>query len=536
MKSTLIISGIDGELKGKEWKFTENDQIFIGRDPKSAILVPEHERKVSRKNSWMEIRLPNVYISDYQSLNGTYVNGTLIGRAKMSDREPGRLQPGEMVELSDQDIIGVGDHGKTEIFRISIIQEEEPEDDWEEPVTRVIVPDAPEEEEDEAVADEAAEEEIRKSPEETESFPFSVNGYQEAMELLKKMMQEDMSDPFVPVDGAMPGQENKSPDRIEDRVPAEDKKEKKEKKDKAVGEKIDFTLDWIKRKAFGEGGFGTVALYHCDTLNMDCVVKTLHQKCLVSKKMKARFQREAMLGTQLIHKNIVRTYDFESIPAENTYRILMEYCKGGNVGDLVKKNGGRLELKKATAIILDVLDALDYVHNVEVETVVKGKEKIRTRGVVHRDIKPGNILLTDHSERAQIKLCDFGLAKAFDASGLAKLSDTTDHLGSPFYVPRKQLMHFCYAKPDVDVFSTAATYYYLLTGTHIRDFVENGKPKLYQVMDNDCVPIRERNPMIPMPLARVIDRVLAEDEETDETKVTTARQFSDRIKEALNMN
>ncbi|MGH1394072.1 MAG: protein kinase domain-containing protein [Trichormus sp.] len=129
------------------------------------------------------------------------------------------------------------------------------------------------------------------------------------------------------------------------------------------------------------------------------------------------------------------------------------------------------------------------------------------RGLVHRDLKPGNILLNYIDGKITAKIGDYGLAKAFDLAGLSGQTLTGSKAGTPAFIPRQQLLNFKYVQPEVDVWATAASLYNMLTGEFPRNFT--GDPFL-AVLQNDPVPILQRNASIPKNLAKVIDLGLVE--------------------------
>ena len=131
------------------------------------------------------------------------------------------------------------------------------------------------------------------------------------------------------------------------------------------------------------------------------------------------------------------------------------------------------------------------------------------RGLIHRDLKPGNIFLANVGGKQVAKIGDYGLAKAFNQAGLAGLSSLTlsgNAVGTPYFMPRQQVLDYKYAQPEVDVWAVAACLYVMITGYSPRNFV--GLDPFRAVLDNDVVPIRDRTSSIPQPLATVIDRAL----------------------------
>ena len=192
------------------------------------------------------------------------------------------------------------------------------------------------------------------------------------------------------------------------------------------------------------------------------------------------------------------------------------------------KHGGKLCLEQATLITLQVLDGLDYVHNVKVDVDVKkglfnAPKEVEATGLVHRDFKPGNIFLADNTDYPVAKVADFGMAKAFETAGLSKVTKDGNAMGTPQFMPRQQAVNFRYSKPDVDVWAAAASYYNMLTGQFPRDFAP-GKNPCMVLMTGGIVPIRQRDQSIPPKLAAVIDRALQEVPEIGYKSAATLRR------------
>jgi serine/threonine protein kinase len=138
---------------------------------------------------------------------------------------------------------------------------------------------------------------------------------------------------------------------------------------------------------------------------------------------------------------------------------------------------------------------------------LEGLAAAHSAGFVHRDIKPDNLLL---AEDGSAKLADFGLAKSFQQAGLSGMTATGAVAGTFFFMPREQLTNFREVRPVSDVWSMAATLYYLLTAEYVRDFDSKPDP-LAVILRGGVVPIRDRDPFLPDDLAAVIDRGLRDD-------------------------
>jgi len=287
-----------------------------------------------------------------------------------------------------------------------------------------------------------------------------------------------------------------------------------------------------KIRLLGAGATGEAWLLADPANGRQVVCKRLLQAEILGERKRKRFLREASIGAQLSHPHVVS--QFGSGEDGNVPYILMEYCPGGSVADYMDRCkltlGAKLDVAMATHIVLQVLEALEYVHTAPVEATLANGEKQIMHGVVHRDIKPGNIFMMDYSAKADVKLADFGFAKAFESAGMTRFTATGERAGTWDFTPRMQINDYRYARPDVDVWSTAATYYYLLTGYPPKETLGAPNP-LVVALTTGAAPIRKRNPGIPPRLAEAIDFALEEPE--DEANVRSAAEFKRMIEAAL---
>jgi serine/threonine protein kinase len=244
-------------------------------------------------------------------------------------------------------------------------------------------------------------------------------------------------------------------------------------------------------RELGKGGMGAVYLAQDEASGELVALKTIIPAIVGSQGMVARFLREASILRQLDHPNIIR---FRSIgQAEGRLYFAMDYAPGTDAARLVRKSGP-LSIPQAVRIARQALEGLDYAH---------------ARGFVHRDIKPHNILLTKVEGQVRVKVADFGLARIYQSSPMSGLTMMGEAGGSTHYMPPEQILDFRQAKPAADLYSLAATLYYLLTGKKIHDYPEGNRQALMMILHEDPVPVRSRRGEIPEPLAEVIHRALA---------------------------
>ncbi|MEI8309842.1 MAG: serine/threonine-protein kinase [Verrucomicrobiota bacterium] len=192
------------------------------------------------------------------------------------------------------------------------------------------------------------------------------------------------------------------------------------------------------------------------------------------------------VNRQLDHPNIVRF--IESGAHKGAFYFVMELCDGGSLMDLFHRNKGPLTPEQLMPHALKALEGLAFAHS---------------KGFVHRDIKPGNIII----HRGVARVVDFGISKSFQMAGLSGMSMTGKTAGTPVFMPPEQIINFKYVKPVSDVFSMGATMYYLLNGAFPFDFPEKRDP-MDVILNDDVVPIRKRLASLPKPLASAIDRAV----------------------------
>jgi serine/threonine protein kinase len=197
----------------------------------------------------------------------------------------------------------------------------------------------------------------------------------------------------------------------------------------------------INRK-IGEGGMGAVYLAHHIGLDKNVAVKILPPWFSKDDERVKRFIREARSSASIEHLNIIQVFDIRISQPEGFYYIVMQYIDGESLDALIKRQG-KLPLHEATRIIKDAASALAVAHN---------------KGVIHRDIKAENIMLTKNGE---VKLMDFGLAKIGNTK--SSISSPGDIIGTPHYMSPEQARGEA-VDARTDVYSLGITYYYALTG------------------------------------------------------------------------
>ncbi|CAA9517575.1 MAG: Serine/threonine protein kinase PrkC, regulator of stationary phase, partial [uncultured Solirubrobacterales bacterium] len=194
-------------------------------------------------------------------------------------------------------------------------------------------------------------------------------------------------------------------------------------------------------RRLGAGGMATVFLAEDERLGREVAVKRLHAD--TPEDMARRFDREARLGASLNHPNLVTVFD--TVVDPEGVLIVMEYVEGPTLSAALKS--GPLEQARALEVLRETAAGLDYAHGL---------------GIVHRDVKPANILL---AERGQVKLADLGIA--FVAERATHITRTGTVLGTPSYMAPEQL-EGREVGPGVDVYALAAVAFEVLSGRKAR--------------------------------------------------------------------
>lgn len=200
-------------------------------------------------------------------------------------------------------------------------------------------------------------------------------------------------------------------------------------------------------RKLGEGGMGVVYEATRRTSGERVAVKTIVPLAGAGKSAVLLFQREMELLARLDHPRIVRF--IESGEHAGQIYLAMEYVETVELTPLIDSMSRSQQVRICCAVICQVLEALAYAHE---------------RKLVHRDVKPRNILITRDGSRIFAKLADFGLAKNFELAGLSQLTEDHEIRGTPAFMPWEQFQNSRYVKPAVDIYSTAATLYHFLTG------------------------------------------------------------------------
>ncbi|GAA0736138.1 serine/threonine protein kinase [Dactylosporangium roseum] len=251
----------------------------------------------------------------------------------------------------------------------------------------------------------------------------------------------------------------------------------------------------------GSGGMGTVWRGHDLRLNRPVAIKVLSGGGLGRSTAMERFEREARAVGRLSHPNVVRVYDF-GVQDGDPY-LVMELMDGPTVAQLL--SGGPLPVDDTLALAAQICDGLGAAH---------------AAGIIHRDVKPGNLILAGSGA---VKICDFGVARLLDTAGQADLTGTAVAVGSPEYMAPEQITS---GPVDArsDLYALGCTMYAMLAGSP--PFATGTSYGIvHQHLTEAPQPLHVRRPDVPPAVADLVADLLAKrpDERPQDTAAVRAR-------------
>lgn len=241
----------------------------------------------------------------------------------------------------------------------------------------------------------------------------------------------------------------------------------------------DFVGHYKILDRMGEGGMAFIYKALQPTLKRPVVIKQLKDP---NREIIRRFKHEALVSASFHHENLVAIYDF--IQSGRNYFLVMEHVDGEDLRT-VMDHLQPIPARISAAITMDVASGLEYTH---------------ARGIIHRDIKPGNILV---SHDGNVKLIDFGVARD---DGSTRLTVTGMIVGTPAYMAPEQANDNPLS-PQSDVFSLGILLYEMLTG--VKPFQgENNTEILTRIIQSNYIPPQRINPTIPWRMRRIVRKAL----------------------------
>ncbi|GIW82189.1 MAG: hypothetical protein KatS3mg105_3996 [Gemmatales bacterium] len=251
-----------------------------------------------------------------------------------------------------------------------------------------------------------------------------------------------------------------------------------------------FTIGKYKvLERLGSGGMGSVYLCEHRFMRRRVAVKVLPAAKADDPAALERFYREARAVAALDHPNIVRAYDIDQ--DDKLHFLVMEYVDGASLQEIVKKHGP-----------MDINRAAHYIQ----QAAVGLQHAYQTAGIVHRDIKPGNLLV---DRTGVVKILDMGLARFFhDEEDLLTKKYDENVLGTADYLAPEQALDSHSVDIRADIYSLGATFYFLLTGN--TPFTEGTvAQKLIWHQTKNPKPIKSLRPEVPEKLVAVVEKMMA---------------------------
>jgi serine/threonine protein kinase len=241
----------------------------------------------------------------------------------------------------------------------------------------------------------------------------------------------------------------------------------------------------------GSGGMGIVYLGQHKILGHRVAIKVLPLALAKHPWFLKRFHREAQAVAALNHPNIVRAHDMDQ--DGNLHFLVMEFVDGSSLQDIVGKYGP-----------MDVLRASHYVRQ-----AAQGLQHVHEVGLIHRDIKPGNLLL---DRQGVIKILDLGLARFFRDTQKEVFSGRPHEramVGTDDYLAPEQIVNSDEVDIRADIYSLGATFYFLLTGNSPFETEDHAYQKLLKHLAQRPKAIRELRPQVPAALATLVEKMMA---------------------------
>ncbi len=494
MPSRVILEVMVGPIRGKQYVFEQHDTFIFGRASDCHARLPEEDATVSRHHFLLEVNPPDARVQDLGSRNGTYINGRKHGgRLQKESPEEAVRRNRAAVDLRDGDKVEAGETTISVHIEIPLFccrcRTEIPSDlkslcIWIE--RAYLCP--PCQEQIHAISGPVRGIALRCEQCGTEVSDDSSGGRSGAV-VCESCRSAANFDPVQALAGVLLHQ-------------------REEGREEAALTRI---AGYEIERMVGKGGMGAVYLARRKQDGSRVALKILLAKVAVEERARQLFHREVEVTRELHHSNIVELLDHGS--AGCGFFFVQDFCDAGNVEDLMLRRGKKLELEEAMPILLQTLDGLAFAHQ---------------KGFVHGNLKPANILLTGQSAKTA-RLADFGLARNFERAGLSGMTATGIVASAPVFLPREQLIQFRSTNPASDVYSLAATFYYVITGALHRNFTEDKDP-VEVILRGGSISLRRRDPRIPKKLVKIFDRALADE---PRNRFPSAVEFQKELAKAL---
>ncbi len=463
------IAVVKGKWAGLRKEILPQGKVCIGRDPASCDFTIE-DPLLSRRHCLLEYDGEQFKLTDLKSRNGTYINGQRIQELILSPNDEIKighhviyLQAVQIpVETGQQAVVGVCSHCQKKLLQKDFLSH------------RAVKQGA------NLYCSQCAEK-IMPSPQ----IPTSLQtraGMQPKPTLAPNVQRAQPVSRNVPV-----AKSNVGTTKEAQQQPPQPRKKINVSEELTVAVNPELPTGTPQSigqyqilEILGEGGMGFVYKAQHSFLGTTVAIKVIKEEFISHTEVLQRFLLEARVGVGLDHPNIVKILDAGEV--EGVYFISMEYFPGQNLATLVKSRGP-IQYSTALQWGIRLADALHYAHQ---------------KQIIHRDVKPSNILV---NQEGIVKLADFGLAKAWQKAGAPQLTAAGQMLGTIQYISPEQLENSKDVDPRADIFSLAASIYYVLVGTPPFGQDPIGKV-IHNILHSDPAPIQK--PGIPKSFVDVL--------------------------------
>jgi eukaryotic-like serine/threonine-protein kinase len=249
---------------------------------------------------------------------------------------------------------------------------------------------------------------------------------------------------------------------------------------------------YVIERELGQGAMGAVYSARLRSTNELVAIKVMKPVVVTSRKAVEKFRREACIGLRLQHKRIVRFIDF-GVTDEDLPYLVMEYIDAFNIREYLNSLELAERIRVSVGIVVRTLEGLQFAHS---------------QKIVHRDVKPANILVYRSGQKLQVKLADFGLAKNFVNAGFSNCSASDEICGTLAYMPPEQIVNCRYAKPPCDIYAAGVCLYHLISN-HLPYEATRIATQISLILNQSPTPITHHVSELRSDLVGILDKTLS---------------------------